>query len=331
VRRALSRRRPVPAGDGRGLAACAPSRFVLTSVSPDNRNPTCSLTQSASGMTLLSLRPSRRVDTTSPNDIGMLIHESMSGQMLHRAQSKAGTLFETRAVVTPRGDYLVMIPDGQHANSPRDDANSLLGYRSSDQGKTWSGPFSPFGDQSKHHGGLPLIPKGGERIYVFETQRGALAKPATGDKAVAFALRMTTAARGRRCSWSTLPMGSILAVSAVIQMTETDAGTWMSVPPWQGGPTAPATTCGRRIRSAKSRRLCRLSLAWRGRRAAFQRRKSARLPSESAANRRDASTDRRTARTARSKSSLVARPIAEQRIASSRGEFACWPSGIITR
>ncbi|HEV7403443.1 MAG TPA: sialidase family protein [Chthoniobacteraceae bacterium] len=212
------------AADVRGAP---PGRFVLTSVPPENHDPDL-LADSICIARDIAFTPAQPPHGYKvPDGLGLLINESMTGQVIHRARSKAGTLYETRAVVTPRGDYLVMIPDGQHANTPRDDANSLLGYRSSDQGQTWSGPFSPFGDQSKHHGGLPLVPKGGERMYVFETQRGALAKPATGDKAVGF---RTSDDDGH--TWSPVQLvrltdGKYFGGLGVIQMTETAAGTWM--------------------------------------------------------------------------------------------------------
>lgn len=114
-------------------------------------------------------------------DLGLIVQDSMEGEVVHKAQSAQKSLFETRAVVTPKGDYLVLIPDGSHANSKRKNANVMLAYRSSDEGKTWVGPTKPFGE-GKHFGVLPIVPKGGGRIYVFESLREMMEKGKERDR-----------------------------------------------------------------------------------------------------------------------------------------------------
>jgi Neuraminidase (sialidase) len=46
----------------------------------------------------------------------------------------------------------------------------MLEYRSSDHGRTWTGPTIAFDIDYNQHGFVPLIPKGSKRIYAFGTQ-----------------------------------------------------------------------------------------------------------------------------------------------------------------
>lgn len=105
-------------------------------------------------------------------DLGLIVAQSIAGQVVHTAKSKSKTLFESRVVVTPKGDYLVFIPDGSHGNTRNKKGNILTAYRSSDQGRTWQGPFFPFGE-GRHYGVLPVVPKGSDRLFVFETVKDA--------------------------------------------------------------------------------------------------------------------------------------------------------------
>lgn len=211
------------------LRRAPPGRFVLNSVSPDNRNPDL-LADSLclSGDLAFSTGAPPRGYRIEP-DVGLLMHESIKGSIIHRAQSKAGTLFETRVTVTPGGDYIAMIPDGQHASAPREQVNRLLGYRSSNHGATWNGPFSVFGDVEKHHGTLPLVPRGEKRIYLFETHRGAPAQSVKRDRVFGF--------RYSDDDGHTWSAPELIRVNnnktyftglGVIHMTETTAGTWMA-------------------------------------------------------------------------------------------------------
>ena len=47
-------------------------------------------------------------------ELGLLRHEALSGQIVHRVGKQARGLFETRAVRTPKGDLLLMFPEGNH-------------------------------------------------------------------------------------------------------------------------------------------------------------------------------------------------------------------------
>lgn len=117
---------------------------------------------------------SREVRTDSPprglvlrRDLGLLTAEAVNGQLVHQAKDR---LFETRATITPAGDYLLMFPDGQHYGGKPGKVNAMLAYRSSDRGKTWKGPYEPFHIDYSQHGFIPLISRRGKRIYAFGTQ-----------------------------------------------------------------------------------------------------------------------------------------------------------------
>ncbi|QGJ71959.1 Exo-alpha-sialidase [Planctomycetales bacterium 10988] len=209
------------------LDRAEPGRFVLSSVPVEEVNQERLADSLCIHRNLFYTLSSPPQGYQFSSELGILLPKAMDGRVLHRAQSKVGTLYETRAVVTPRGDYLVMIPDGKHANAPQEDANVLLAYRSSDQGKTWTGPFEPFPEKSKHHGILPLIPKGSDRIYLFETQRGSLSRPAKNDRAFGFRYSDNDGHH-----WSSVKLiqdqdNRLFGGTGVIQMTETTAGTWM--------------------------------------------------------------------------------------------------------
>ena len=46
----------------------------------------------------------------------------------------------------------------------------MLAFRSTDRGRTWSGPRVTFDSSQSHHGFVPLVPRGSSRIYAFGTQ-----------------------------------------------------------------------------------------------------------------------------------------------------------------
>ena len=108
------------------------------------------------------------------NVLGLLVNNNIQGQVIHR--NFEGGLFETRATITPKGDYLLMFPNGGHyaeagyTEEKEKKVNDLVAYRSKDKGKTWEGPTVPFDIDYNQHGFIPLIPKGTNRIYAFGTQ-----------------------------------------------------------------------------------------------------------------------------------------------------------------
>ena len=104
------------------------------------------------------------------DDLGILAHESLAGQVVHRTAGPKIPLYETRATVTPGGDFLLMFPEGGHYGHGAAKVNDMLAYRSSDGGKSWRGPTVAFDIDYNQHGFIPLIPKGSQRIYAFGTQ-----------------------------------------------------------------------------------------------------------------------------------------------------------------
>ncbi|MDB2346526.1 PQQ-binding-like beta-propeller repeat protein [Verrucomicrobiales bacterium] len=103
-------------------------------------------------------------------ELGLLRHESLTGQVVHSAKPGVRGLFETRAVRTPKGDLLLMFPEGDHYAAGSGKVNDFIAYRSKDNGKTWRGPNIAFDINYSQHGFIPLIPKGSKRIYAFGTQ-----------------------------------------------------------------------------------------------------------------------------------------------------------------
>lgn len=119
----------------------------------------------------------REIETSAPPEglvlreqLGILAHSAVNGQVIHRTAGPRVPLFETRATITPGGDYLLMFPDGGHYGGSSAKTNDMLAYRSKDKGKTWSGPALAFDIDYNQHGFIPLIPRGSKRIYAFGTQ-----------------------------------------------------------------------------------------------------------------------------------------------------------------
>ena len=102
-------------------------------------------------------------------ELGLVTADALSGQQVHVAKDH---LYETRATITPDGDYLLMFPDGEHYGGKPDKGkvNDLIAYRSNDKGKSWTGPKVAFDIDYNQHGFIPLIPSGTQRIYAFGTQ-----------------------------------------------------------------------------------------------------------------------------------------------------------------
>lgn len=106
----------------------------------------------------------------------LLAGPSITGQVVHIASD---WLLETRATMTPGGDYLLMFPTNtrerplgccHYGASGYEKRNDMVAFRSTDQGKTWQGPTVAFDIEYNQHGFIPFIPKGSKRIYAFGTQ-----------------------------------------------------------------------------------------------------------------------------------------------------------------
>jgi len=103
--------------------------------------------------------------------VGLMTAEGLDGIVLHRSEKLPDCcLYEVRGTITPKGDYLVMFPDGGHYGYSSKKVNEMTAYRSKDKGKTWEGPVIAFDIDYNQHGFIPLIPKGSNRIYSFGTQ-----------------------------------------------------------------------------------------------------------------------------------------------------------------
>ena len=107
--------------------------------------------------------------------LGVVAPTTLSGQVVYRATDN---LFETRATITPAGDYLLMFPSntidrptgGSHYGRAEEKVNDLVAMRSSDKGRTWTGPSRPIDIDYNLHGFIPFIPSGSGRMYNFGTQ-----------------------------------------------------------------------------------------------------------------------------------------------------------------
>jgi len=100
-------------------------------------------------------------------ELGLVTAKPVDGQLVYESKTH---LFETRAVITPGGDYLLMFPEGEHYGGKTNKVNDLMAMRSSDKGRTWSAPKPAFQVEYNQHGFVPLIPRGTKRIYAFGTQ-----------------------------------------------------------------------------------------------------------------------------------------------------------------
>ncbi len=152
----------------------------------------------------------------------------VQGELIYQSPKN---LFECKAVITPGGDFLVMFPEGRHYAGAKTKVNELMAMRSSDRGKTWTKPQVAFDIDYNQHGAIPLIPRGGKRIYVFGTQ------PVWSEYSVDSG-QQENAPIGFRYSdddgrtWSKVQL--IRPVNdpgfkgmSVMRLCETDAGTWL--------------------------------------------------------------------------------------------------------
>ena len=125
-----------------------------------------------------------RVDPGAPpgglralEEVGLLSVPGVKGQVIYRAP---GSLFETRATVTPGGGYLLMFPTDSSGHDPAEGhchygradrkINDLVALRSTDGDDTWHGPRVAFDVDYNQHGFVPFIPRGGSRLHSFGTQ-----------------------------------------------------------------------------------------------------------------------------------------------------------------
>jgi hypothetical protein len=104
-------------------------------------------------------------------DVGLLVPDSMSVQMIHAWPRGNDFVGEARSMIAPNGDYLVMFAGGAgHYLFTYEKRNDMICYRSKDRGKTWSGPVVPWHIDYNQHGLVPLTPRGSKRIFAFGTE-----------------------------------------------------------------------------------------------------------------------------------------------------------------
>lgn len=172
---------------------------------------------------------------TINNETSLVSVPEMEGRIVFRGES----LFETRATITPKGEYLLMFPTNSksypkgrcHYGRAESKTNDLVSFRSNDRGETWTGPKVAFDIDYNQHGFIPLIPRGSNRLYSFGTQ------PMWGQYTRDFGLQ-ENAPIGYRYSdddghnWSEVRLirptnDPEFTGMSVMRMCETEAGTWL--------------------------------------------------------------------------------------------------------
>jgi hypothetical protein len=162
--------------------------------------------------------------------LGLVTAPAIDGHIVHRTNTR---VLETRAVITPGGDYLLMFPEGEHyaVARGRPKVNTMVAYRSRDRGHTWQGPSIAFDIEYSQHGFVPLIPRGSKRIYAFGTQPvPGKFTPENGQRENAPIGFRWSDDDGR--TWSAAKLieprnDPEFRGMSVMRMTETDAGTWL--------------------------------------------------------------------------------------------------------
>ena len=173
--------------------------------------------------------------------LGLVTTGAISGQQVHVARDH---LYETRATITPDGDYLLMFPDGEHYGGKPDKGkvNDLLAYRSNDKGKSWSGPKIAFDIDYNQHGFIPLIPGGTKRIYAFGTQPIEEAREGRENCPIGFRYSDDDGETFSEVTLIRPENDPDFKGMSVTRMCETDAGTWLIGSHEANWNTSPLTT-----------------------------------------------------------------------------------------
>ena len=103
--------------------------------------------------------------------VGLLLAAPGRAQLIHSRPAPDDWCGEARCTITPRADYLLMFTAGKsHYGGHSDKVNNMVAYRSSDRGKTWTGPSIAWKVPYNQHGFVPLAPRGTKRLYAFGTE-----------------------------------------------------------------------------------------------------------------------------------------------------------------
>ena len=104
-------------------------------------------------------------------DLGIMVNRGMSAVRVYAHQPPERWCGESRCIRLPGGAYLLMLTIGRgHYGNQLKKVNDIVAFRSTDQGKTWTGPKAAWHIPYNQHGFVPLIPRGSKRIYAFGTE-----------------------------------------------------------------------------------------------------------------------------------------------------------------
>lgn len=238
----------IPSAMRKSPLSCRPillSLLVLLHVAPGNAAPeaggkeatwpvTLAREIEVGGLEISPESPPRGLKTDAV--LGVTLNDFMRASLLHY---KAGyRADDVRAVKTPSGDYLAVVVSGEgtangkgHYGPPKIDysikENDLIAYRSSDKGKTWSGPDVLFPVPYSMHGFVPLIPRGSKRIYCFGTEPVPALREGRENAPIAF---RHSDDDGRTWSQPTIirPQNDPdFKGMSIMPMTETASGAWL--------------------------------------------------------------------------------------------------------
>jgi hypothetical protein len=164
-------------------------------------------------------------------DTGLLIAGPGQAQRIHARPAPNDWCGEARCTITPARDYLLMFTAGTgHYGGHSEKVNDMVAYRSSDHGKTWTGPSIPWQLPYNQHGFVPLQPRGTKRMYAFGTEPFFNRIEDRENAPIGF---RSSEDDGRTWSGVTLirPANDPDYLGMfVMRMCETDRGTWLLAP-----------------------------------------------------------------------------------------------------
>jgi hypothetical protein len=105
-------------------------------------------------------------------DLGIMVNQGMSALRVWAHEPPERWCNASRCIKTPGGDYLLMFAFGRgdYHTPELKKLDDMVAFRSSDQGKTWTGPKVAWNVPYNQHCFVPLVPRGGKRIYAFATE-----------------------------------------------------------------------------------------------------------------------------------------------------------------